>query len=439
MHSRAFPLGESNMNFTKMRRVIVAGMIGNVLEWYDFAVYSFFATAIGQQFFPHQDRVAQLISAFGIFALGYLMRPLGGAVTGHIGDRFGRRAALTFSVAAMAIPTFLIGLLPGYGTLGLLAPIALTLLRMVQGLSVGGEYTSSMVFLVEQAPDGRRGLMGALTACGAIAGILLGSAVGAAFAANMSAAALQTWGWRIPFLLGLVVGVIGYVLRRQMPETIAKPRCERAPIVETLHDHWRAVLGFASLSVFMAVGFYVNFVYLVSWLQHADRFAPARALEINTFSMAVLTIVTVVSGLLADRFGRKPLLLLATMLGFIGALPLFWLLDHPSIWLAQLGQLGLALIVGLYAGTQPAILVEAAPLQVRCTAVALGYNISLGVIGGLTPLVASWLVARTGDEIAPGFLMMAAAAISFVTILRFPETYRTPFAGITSRAAAAYA
>src|SRR6516162_1037478 len=159
----------------------------------------------------HQDRVAQLISAFGIFALGYLMRPLGGAVTGHIGDRFGRRAALTFSVVAMAIPTFLIGLLPGYRTLGLLAPIALTLLRMVQGLSVGGEYTSSMVFLVEQAPDGRRGLMGALTACGAIAGILLGSAVGAAFAANLSAAALQAWGWRIPFLLGLVIGVIGYV------------------------------------------------------------------------------------------------------------------------------------------------------------------------------------------------------------------------------------
>src|SRR5215469_379067 len=149
--------GVRNMNFAQTRRVILAGMIGNVLEWYDFAVYGYFATAIGQVFFPDQNRAAQLLSAFGVFALGYLMRPLGGAVTGHIGDRFGRRAALTFSVAAMAIPTFLIGLLPGYRTLGLLAPIALTLLRMVQGLSVGGEYTSSMVFLVEQAPHGRRG------------------------------------------------------------------------------------------------------------------------------------------------------------------------------------------------------------------------------------------------------------------------------------------
>jgi MFS transporter, MHS family, proline/betaine transporter len=440
MLKRAFaPLGDVKMNFAQARRVILAGIIGNVLEWYDFAVYGYFATAIGQQFFPHQDRVAQLLSAFGVFALGYLMRPLGGAVTGHIGDRFGRRAALTFSVVAMAIPTFLIGLLPGYRTLGLLAPIALTLLRMMQGLSVGGEYTSSTVFLVEQAPNGRRGLMGALTACGAIAGILLGSAVGAAFTANLSAAALQAWGWRIPFLLGLVVGLGGYMVRRHMSETIATPRRERAPIVETLHDHWRTVLGFAGLSAFYAVGFYVSFVYLVSWLQNADHIAPARALEINSFSMAILLVMVVASGFLTDRFGRKPLLLLATILGFIGALPLFWLLNHPSVWLAQLGQLGLVLIFGLYGGTLPVILVEAAPLKVRCTAVALGYNVSLGVIGGLTPLVASWLVARTGDEIAPGFLMMVAAAVTLLTILRFPETYRTPFVGITSRAAAAYA
>jgi MFS transporter, MHS family, proline/betaine transporter len=440
MLQRAFaPLGDVKMNFAQTPRVIVTGVIGNVLEWYDFAVYGFFAASIGQEFFPHQDRVAQLLSAFGVFALGYLMRPLGGAVTGHIGDRFGRRAALTFSVAAMAIPTFLLGLLPGYRTLGLLAPIGLTLLRMVQGLSVGGEYTGSMVFLIEQAPDGRRGLMGALTACGAIAGILLGSAVGAAFTASISAAALQAWGWRIPFLLGLVIGVAGYILRRQMLETIAMPRRERGPIMETLQDHRRTVLGFAGLSVFNAVGFYVSFVYLVSWLQNADHIAAARALEINSFSMAILLAVIVASGLLTDRLGRKPLLLLATILGFVGALPLFWLLNHPSIWLAQLGQLGLVLIIGLYGGALPASLVEAAPFQVRCTAVSLGYNISFGVIGGLTPLVASWLVARTGNEIAPGFLMMAAAAVTFLTILRVPETYRTLFVGIKSRAAAAYA
>jgi MHS family proline/betaine transporter-like MFS transporter len=427
------------MKSTQLFRVIAAGTIGNVLEWYDFAVYGYFATSIGRQFFPHEDAVAQLLSAFGVFALGYLMRPVGGALIGHIGDRLGRRTALTFSVAAMAIPTFLIGLLPGYATLGLLAPITLTLLRMVQGLSVGGEYTSSMVFLVEHARDGRRGLMGALTSCGATGGILLGSAVGAAFAASMSEAALDSWGWRVPFLLGLVVGIAGYFLRRHVLETALPERRERAPIVETLHDHWRLVLGFAGLSVFNAVGFYVGFVYLVSWLQTADGIAPAHALEINSLSMAALLPVVIATGLLSDRFGRKPFLLLACGIGFVGALPVFWLLNHPSELLAQIGQLGLVLMIGIYGGVQPAIMVEAAPLSVRCTAVALGYNICFGVIGGLTPLVATWLVARSGDEIAPAFLIMAAAAVSFGTILRFRETYRMPFAGAGSGAAAAYA
>ena len=409
-------------------KTVAAGMIGNLLEWYDFAIYGYFAAAIGRHFFPHQDPVAQLLSAFGVFAVGYLMRPVGGALIGHIGDRFGRRAALTFSVVAMAIPTFLIGLLPGYATIGLAAPVALTLLRMVQGLSVGGEYTSSMVFLVEHAPERRRGLMGALASCGATAGILLGSAVGAGFAATMSSAALEAWGWRIPFLLGLVVGIAGYVLRRHVQETLPTERPQRAPIVETLRDHWWVVLGIAGLSAFFAAGFYVTFVYLVSWLQTADGIAPARALEINSFSMAVVLPITIAAGWLSDRTGRKPFLLLATILGFVAALPLWWMMHHPSAELAQLGQLGLVLIVGLFVGALPAAMVECAPPSVRCTAVALGYNVTLGVIGGLTPLVAAWLVERTGDELAPAFLIMATAVISFLVILRMPETYRARFA-----------
>ncbi len=423
----------------QIRRVIAAGMVGNVLEWYDFAIYGYFAAAIGRHFFPHEDPVAQLLSAFGVFAVGYLMRPIGGVLIGHIGDRFGRRAALTFSVAAMAVPTFLIGLLPGYAAIALLAPVALILLRIVQGLSVGGEYTSSMVFLVEHAPEGRRGLMGALAACGATGGILLGSAVGAGFAASMLAETLAAWGWRIPFLLGLVVGLAGYILRLYVLETASPEKRKRAPIVETLSDHWRLVVGFIGLSVFNAVTFYVGFVYLVSWLQTADGIPPSRALEINSFSMAILLVVVIAAGFLTDRFGRKPLLLFASILGLVGALPLFWLLNHSSVLLAQLGQLGFVLMMGLYGGTLPAILVEAAPPQVRCTAVALGYNVCLGVIGGLTPLAATWLVERTGDEIAPAFLIMASACVTLMTIFRFRETYRAPFRGDASRAAAAYA
>jgi MFS transporter, MHS family, proline/betaine transporter len=189
------------------------------------------------------------------------------------------------------------------------------------------------------------------------------------------------------------------------------------------------VLGLAGLSVFNAVAFYVSFVFLVSWLQTADGIAPAHALGINSISMAMLLPVMIATGLLADRFGRKPFLLLATALGFVGAVPLFWLLQHSALPLVQLGQLGFVLIVGLYCGVQPTIMVEAVPVQVRCTAVALGYNICLGVIGGVTPLVATWLVERTADETAPAFLIMAAAAISFATTLWFRETYRAQFVG----------
>jgi MHS family proline/betaine transporter-like MFS transporter len=181
----------------------------------------------------------------------------------------------------------------------------------------------------------------------------------------------------------------------------------------------------------------LRFVYLVSWLQTADGIPPARALEINSFSMMVMMVVVIAAGLLSDRFGRKSLLLLSSILGFIGALPSFWLLNHPSALLAQLGQLGLVLTIGLYGGTLPAFLVEAAPQRVRCTAVALSYNLCLGVFGGLSPLVATWLIKRTGDEIAPAFLIMASAAVSLVTVFWFRETARIPFGSAASGGAMA--
>jgi len=409
-------------------RAVAAGMIGNVLEWYDFAIYGYFAASIGRHFFPHEDPVAQLLAAFGVFALGYLVRPVGGALIGHIGDRYGRRNALTVSVAAMAIPTFLMGLLPGYETLGLLAPIALILLRMIQGLSIGGEYTSSMVFMVERAPAGQRGLMGALTASGTTLGILMGSGVGAATAAAMAPETLQAWGWRIPFLLGVLVGIAGFFLRRHVPDDPRKIGTERSPFLETMRHHWRLVAWLAGLSVFNAVSFYVMFVYVASWLQTADGISPAHALEINTVSMFVLLPVLVLSGWLSDRFGRRPVLLTALLAAIVLAVPLFWMMYHPSVVLILLGQMGFGILIGLYSGTQATAMVEAAPVAIRCTAVALGYNACVGVIGGLTPLVSTWLVDRTGDQIAPAYLMMAAAAISLVVAWRMKETYRSALA-----------
>ena len=412
------------MAASNTRRVIVAGAIGNVLEWYDFAVYGYFAAAIGRAFFPEEDSVAQILAAFGIFAVGFLMRPVGGAVIGSIGDKFGRRAALTISVTAMAIPTFLVGILPSYDVIGIAAPIILTLLRMVQGLSVGGEYTTSIIFIIEQAPPNRRALVGAMGCCGAVGGILLGSATGALLASVMSEQALESWGWRIPFILGLVVGLAGVVLRRHVHEMPKSARKESSPLLETVRNHGPLLARLAALSVFNSVGFYLMFVYIVSWLQFADGIAPARALEINSFSMLVLLPVMVLMSWLSDRYGRRPIMLTAAGLGFVGALPFFWLMHQPAPAIILLGQLGFVLSVGTFIGAQPALMVEAVPAEIRCTAIALGYNVTLGIVGGLSPLAATWLVHRTANNYSPAFMIMAAAAISFVAILKFGETYR---------------
>jgi MHS family proline/betaine transporter-like MFS transporter len=407
------------------RRLIAAGTIGNVLEWYDFAIYGYFAATIGRTFFPAESPVAQVLAAFGIFAVGYLMRPLGGIVVGHIADRFGRRAALTFSVMAMAVPTFLVGVLPGYEVLGVAAPILLTLLRVVQGLSVGGEATTAFVFLVERAGPGRRGAIGALASCGANLGMLSGSAAGALLATAMPASMLDAWGWRLPFLLGLLVGVAGYFLRRHIVETPrdAAAMPATAPLVETLRHHGRLVARLAGLAAFNAIGFYLMFLYVVSWLQSVDGLAPARALGFNTVSMLLLLPVMFGMGWLSDRIGRKRLLLAATALGFVGALPLLWLMHHPHPAMILLGEAGFVLILGTVLGIMPAIMVEATPLGVRCTAISLGYNIAFGIMGGLTPLAAAWLIDRTAMDLSPAFMMMAAAAISFASILTFRESY----------------
>ncbi|MFI4998547.1 MAG: MFS transporter [Reyranellales bacterium] len=410
------------MKRSSAARVIGAGIIGNMLEWYDFSIYGYFAGSIGRTFFPATDPVAQVLAAFGIFAVGYVMRPLGGALTGHIGDRFGRRTALTFSVTAMAVPTFLVGVLPGYAVLGAAAPILLTLLRMIQGLSVGGEYTTAMIFLVEGAPAGRRGLLGAVAACGSCGGILLGSATGAVIAAFLPPDVVTNWAWRVPFLLGLLVGLVGYLLRRHLHETPIRVE-GRSPLVETAQRHLPLLARLAGLSVFNAVPFYIVFLYVVSWLQSVDGIAPARALEINTGCMVALIPVVLAAGWLSDRIGRNRLAGGALILGLIAAWPLFWLMHHPNPALILLGQLGFVLIVGVYGGVQPAALVEAAPLRVRCSVVALGYNVTVGVIGGLTPLAAAWLIRRTGNDFSPAYMIMAAAAISLCALFFQRETY----------------
>jgi MHS family proline/betaine transporter-like MFS transporter len=403
-------------------RLIAAGTVGNVMEWYDFAVYGYFAATIGQHFFPSDDATTSLIAAFGAFAAGFLMRPLGGAIFGHIGDRVGRKAALTISVLAMAIPTFLIGLLPGYATLGPLAAVLLVLLRMIQGLSVGGEYTTSIVFLVEGAGRRRHGFAGSWSGFGAIGGILLGSAVGALVTVTCSEEAVHRWAWRLPFLLGLVVGLAGLYIREHIPELHqpAQHARGRSPVWEALRSQPRAVLRIALLNVINAIGFYIAFVFLVTYMQTAGGLTEAAALEINTLNMVALLAMIPLSGWLSDQVGRKPLLIAGIGGLLVLSWPLFWALHHPSASWSFVGQFGFAVFIGLFGGVIPVTMVEATPRALRCSAIAIGYNVCLGVLGGLAPLLATWLIQRTHDDLSPAYVVMGAALVSLAVAVRLP-------------------
>jgi MHS family proline/betaine transporter-like MFS transporter len=242
----------------------------------------------------------------------------------------------------------------------------------------------------------------------------------------MSPEALESWGWRIPFLGGLLVGLAGFLLRRHVQETPKVHKAGRSPLLDTMRNHGPLLARLAALSVFNSVGFYLMFVYIVSWLELVDGMAPARALGINTISMAALLPLMVATGWATDRFGRKPVMLCAVVIGLVGALPFFWLMHSTNPALVLLGQMGFVLAVGTFVGTQPVLMVEAAPVAVRCTAIALGYNVTLGVVGGLSPLAATWLVERTGNDYSPAYMIMVAAAISFASLLCFKETYKAP-------------
>src|SRR5262245_16203473 len=263
-------------------RLIAAGTVGNIMEWYDFAVYGYFAATIGQHFFPTGDATTSLIAAFGVFAAGFLMRPLGGVVFGHIGDKVGRKAAMTISVLAMAIPTFLIGILPGYATLGPAAAVLLVLLRMIQGLSVGGEYTTSIVFLVEGAGRKHQGFAGSWSGFGAVGGILLGSAVGTLVTLAFSQEAVQRLAWRLPFLVGLFIGLAGLYVRRHVPagHTPTEHTRGHSPVWEALRSEWRTILRIGLLNVINGIGFYIAFVFLVTYMQTIGGLREAAALEI---------------------------------------------------------------------------------------------------------------------------------------------------------------
>ncbi|WP_157132166.1 MFS transporter [Roseobacter sp. AzwK-3b] len=404
------------------RKKTWGGAIGNVLEWYDFAIFGFLAPIMSPLFFPDSDPMVSLIKTYGVFAGGYLMRPIGGIFFGYIGDRFGRARALQLSILMMAVPTLLIGFLPTYEQIGWLAALLLIVMRLVQGVSVGGELVASMAYLVENSPPEKRGVAGSWSLFGSVSGVLLGSLTMTLLDWLLSAEALTAWGWRVPFIGGLVIFALGVWLRRDISEgqaecgvPVDKPS---NPLREVLSKMPGRVLHISSALMLFSSSFYVLFVWFPTYLTKILPVPISHADEINLAGMTLLLASIFCFGSLSDRVGYKQVVLIGTAFITLAVYPLFVFVDHGSVGAALTAVLIFAIGCGAILGPMPALLVSSFPPNVRSSAIGLSYNITLAIFGGTAPLVATWFIDRTEDLASPAIYLALLGAISFYATIK---------------------
>ncbi|MBY0500402.1 MAG: MFS transporter [Alphaproteobacteria bacterium] len=413
-----------------LKRVILSCMVGNALEWYDFALYGYFATTIGSLFFPKISTFAALMATFGIFAAGFIMRPLGGIIFGHIGDKIGRKNALLWSIYLMAIPTTLIGLLPTYEQIGWLAPLLLTLIRLAQGLSMGGEFTGSMIFVVEHSQTGNRGLYGSWVVFSLLIGILVGSGVATITCYSLTDDQLLGWGWRIPFLLSIAGGFVGSVMRKTVnePEQFSKAKElhkeHSTPLIELFKNHLRTIAYVVTIELTLSVGFYLIVTFINNYLTALLEFDMGTSLMMTTISMGAMGVAIPLSGWLSDRIGRKPVLISSALAFTFFAYPLFVALEG-SFTSALSAQIGLSFIMGMFFAPIPATLVELFPLTVRFSGLSIAHSISMAVFGGSAPLIATGLIQLTGNNAAPAIYLGGTSLIAAIALFFMKDRFRS--------------
>ncbi|MDM7273236.1 MFS transporter [Sulfurihydrogenibium azorense] len=413
------------------KKVALSGMVGNILEWYDFTLYGYLAVILSKLFFPSDNEFASLLASFGAFAVGFFFRPLGSVILGYIGDKYGRKKALIISIFLMAFPTFFIGLLPTYNDIGVLAPILLIILRILQGISTGGEYTTSVSFVVEHSPAEKRGFYGSINLLGAVIGIMFGSLMEAFITSIFDKESLETFGWRIGFLFGIVLAFVGIYLRRKAEETpvflaIEEENKTKNPLLKTFIHHPKEFLISIIYSSLQGVAFFLLFVYLPTFYQKVLKIEPSTALFINSFAMTVLILLIPVMAYLSDKVGRKLFLLVSTFLYSVSSVFLFKLILTGDITNIIVAHVLFAVISSGFMAILPTFLIETFPADVRNTAFSVGYNIALGIFGGTVPIVATYLISKTQNPLSPSFYLTAVAFAVFITTLFIKETKNKP-------------
>ncbi|MCO1368435.1 glycine betaine/L-proline transporter ProP [Burkholderia multivorans] len=423
-----------------LKRAVGAMAFGNAMEWFDFGVYSYIAVTLGKVFFPSSSPSAQLLATFGTFAAAFLVRPLGGMVFGPLGDRIGRQRVLAMTMIMMAVGTFAIGLIPSYASIGIMAPVLLLIARLVQGFSTGGEYGGAATFIAEFSTDRRRGFMGSFLEFGTLIGYTLGAATVALLTATLSHEALLSWGWRVPFFIAGPLGLVGLYVRLKLEETPAfkkeaeaREADERARPKQTLGallvEQWKPLLQCVGLVLIFNVTDYMALSYLPSFMSSTLHFDESHSLVLVLIVMVLMMPMTLYAGHLSDRIGRKPVMMFGCVGLLVLSVPALMLIRSGAMLPVFAGMLIYGTLLSTFTGVMPSALPALFPTRVRYGALAIGFNVSVSLFGGTTPLVAAWLVDRTGDLMMPAYYLMGASFIGIVSVLALRESARRPLPG----------
>ena len=414
----------SNAHQQSALRTALAGLIGNVLEWFDFAVFGYFASNIGHQFFSQASQNAQQYLTYATFGVGFLARPVGSLVLGHVGDRIGRRALLTASIALMGGATLVLGLLPTYAQIGIAAPILLVLMRLVQGFSLGGEFTGSMVYTTEGSSPLMRGLVSSSTAAGTTIGFILGSATAWFVNASLPVDQVDTWGWRIPFIGSVVFLVVGYLLRRGIIETAEglKAKAIRPELWSSLMADWRPIVQTFGIVAMTNAAYYLTFTFAVERRKALAGTHGSEFLLANTLTLIVVLLSKPLGGWLSDLVGRRRQMLALTVVMMALIYPALNMMLHGDPNAFIIGQVLVAVPIGMALGMQGAMVVEIFPLRSRVTSMSLAYSITLALAGGTAPLVSKWLIDTLGQPLAPAWYIMLYGALGLAIMWPMEET-----------------
>ncbi|HQS66909.1 MAG TPA: MFS transporter [Sulfuricurvum sp.] len=405
--------------FNPKQKIIAAGIIGNIIEYYDFALIGFLAVMMGNLFFPSTSPFLSLLGSFGAFAAGMIMRPVGAAIFGHIGDRVGRRFALISSLVLMALPTFLIGFLPTYAQIGIMAPILLVSLRMIQGLSVGGEYASSIVYLVEQAGAGRQNLYGSFVSVGAKIGMALGSSLCGGLLWYLGEDTMGEWGWRIPFILSIFIAMIGIYLRRGLIDDYEPSEEKLVPIVAIFRHHRKVFGKFLIVASVVWMFYYTLFIYLPIWLEGSAGLSKMQSGQINTFSIIMGVVFIPLMAMLADKIGSLRVMKIAALSSAVTIFPLLYMMIHGGFLGALIATAAMVVLLCAYQAPIFAATVMGIDHHgFRASFTALILGSAAGIVGGITPALMTSLVELTHNPYSPAYLIGLSSLIAWSVLKR---------------------